>query len=229
MELKRKWAMEMFQRWGLFAKLAYEASVPVGLIQYEPVPEERVISIYCIFVPEKAHWRKGIATHLLSSLIEEAKKPRIWFDNRPALALLTRTFPGEKAGQYPARFFFATMGFKQIGDNPDFLYYPLEEGFAYKSDKEKEKQYVLQEEDWCKALIIYGPSFCPFSYPFLKMTERTIEEIAPGIPTRWIDRLEEPEAVKKRGYFEGCVVNGKPIKSFVLDREDFEKEVKEAI
>jgi len=43
MEEKRKWAMEMLRRWGTFARLAYEGSTAVGLIQYKPVPQERVI------------------------------------------------------------------------------------------------------------------------------------------------------------------------------------------
>ncbi len=50
-ELKRKWAMEMRQQWGAFAKLAYEGETAVGLIQYEPIPEERVVRIHCVYVP----------------------------------------------------------------------------------------------------------------------------------------------------------------------------------
>jgi len=228
MELKRKWAMEVLQQWGSFAKLAYKQGTAVGLIQYEPIAEERVIRVHCVYVPEREHWQKGVATQLLSSLIEEVQGRKVWLEGKPALALVTRTFPGEKPGQYPAHDFFTKKGFQQIGEDPDFLYYPLQRDIAYQPIK-KEGEYVLQEEDRGKALIIYGPSFCPFSYAFLKMTERVIGEIAPGIPIRWINKVEEPEEVKKRGCFEGCIVNGKPIKAFVLDREDFEKEVKEAI
>ncbi len=53
MEGKRKWAMKMLQKWGSFAKLAYDGSDPVGLIQYESVPREGVVYIHCIYVPEK--------------------------------------------------------------------------------------------------------------------------------------------------------------------------------
>lgn len=229
MEGKRKWAMEMLQTWGAFAKLAYEGSAAVGLIQYEPISMERIVRIYCIYVPEKEHWQKEIATQLLSSLIEEMKEPKVCFDDEPALALVTKTFPGEKPGQYPARLFFTKMGFKQIGEDPDFLYYPLKQGFIYQPVEEKEAEYVPQAEDKGKALIIYGPSFCPFSYVFLKKVEQAIEEVAPGIPIRWINKAEEPEEVKKRGYIEGCVVNAKPMKSFVLDKEDFQREVAKAL
>lgn len=45
--------MKMLQKWGSFAKLAYDGSDPVGLIQYESVPREGVVYIHCIYVPEK--------------------------------------------------------------------------------------------------------------------------------------------------------------------------------
>lgn len=226
---KRKWATKMLQEWGTFAKLAYRGITALGLIQYKPVPQERIIYIYCIFVPEKDQWQKGIATQLLSSLIADMKKPKLWFDNKPALGLVTRTFPGAKSGQFSARLFFIRMGFKQVGEDPDFLFYPLEEGFIYQPVKEKGAEYIPQEEDKDKVLLFHGPSYCPFSYFFLKKTEQTIKEIAPGISIRWIDKSKEPQEIRKRGNIEGCVVNTKPIKSFVLDQEDFQKEVTEAL
>jgi hypothetical protein len=237
MEEKRKWAMEMLQMWGAFAKLAYRRSASVGHIQYKPVPAERVVYIYCIYVPEKDLWQKGIATQLLSSLMDDMEKPKVWFDNKPALALVTRTFSGESPGQYPARLFFAKKGFKQVGDDPKFLYYPLKEGFVYQPVEEKEVEYIPQkvagyipqEEDKGRVLIIYGPSFCPFSYFFLKKAEQVIKEVASGIPIRWVSKSEEPEEVKKRGNVEGCIVNTKPIRSFVFDKENFQKEVAEAL
>jgi hypothetical protein len=50
-EEKRKWAVEMQQKSGSFAKLAYHEGIPVGMIQYRPIPEEKVVYIYCISVP----------------------------------------------------------------------------------------------------------------------------------------------------------------------------------
>lgn len=228
-EEKREWAIEMLRALGAFAKLAYEGSAAVGFIQYEPIPKEGVVRIHCIYVPEEEHWRKGIARQLFSSLLGEMRTPKVWFDNMPPLALVTRTFPGEKPGQYPAHDFFTKEGFKQAGEDPNLLYYPLKAGFVYQLLVEKEVEYIPQEEDKGKALIIFGPSFCPFSYAFLKITEQAIEEVAPEIPIRWMDKSIELEEVKKRGYFEGCVVNEKPIKSFILDKESFRKEVSEAL
>lgn len=229
MEEKRKWAMDMLSRWGPFAKLAYVGPSAAGLIQYEPLPSDKVVYIHCIYVPEKQYWRMGIAKKLLSSLVEAMRKPQRWFHNESALALTVKTFPGEQPGQYPARLFFTKMGFKQIGGDPDFLYLPLEKGFIYKPKVEKQVEYVPQEEDKGKVLIIYGPSSCPFSYVFLKKAEHAIEVLAPGVPIRWMNRAEEPDEVWRRGNAEGCIVNARHIKSFILNGEAFQKEVMDAL
>jgi len=63
------------------------------------------------------------------------------------------------------------MGFKQVGVDPDFLYYPLEEGFIYQPIKEKEVEYIPQEEDKGKVLLIHRPSHCPLSF-FLCLPEK---------------------------------------------------------
>ncbi len=95
---------------GYISKLAYRGTTALGLIQYKPVPQERVTYIYCIFVPEKDQWQKGIATQLLSSLITDMKRPKLWFDNKQTLGLVIRTFPGAKSGQFSALLFFTREG-----------------------------------------------------------------------------------------------------------------------
>jgi hypothetical protein len=91
---KKKWALEMLPKWGPFAKVAYENGSPAGMIQYRPLPEERVVHIDYVYVPAQSCWGKGIATRLLNSLMEDVQKPMGWFDNRRPLALVTTTFPG---------------------------------------------------------------------------------------------------------------------------------------
>ncbi len=225
MEQKRVWALEMLRSWGACAKLAYEGPLVVGFIQYEPVPQEGIVRVHCIYVPEEEHWRKGIARQLLTNLLDEMKEPKAWFEQIPPHALVTRTFPGEKPRQFSAHDFFIKEGFKQVGEDPELLFYPLKDRFIYQPPEKKEVDYIPRKEDLGKALIITGPSFCPFSFAFLKITQQAIEEIAPGIAVRWIDKSIEPEEVEKRGYFEGCIVNATPIRSFVLDEENFRQEV----
>ena len=83
MKEKRRWATRLIERYGSIAKLAYLDSKPVGLIQYQPIPEERLVEITCIFVPEEKNLRKGIGRSLLRSLMEEMRGPKPFFGNKP--------------------------------------------------------------------------------------------------------------------------------------------------
>lgn len=229
MEEKGKWAATMLHEWGSFAKLAYRGPTPIGLIQYGPISQERVVSIFCIYVPDREDWRRGAASKLLASLVEEMREAKDWFGGHPASALVTRTFPGEKPDQYPARSFFLRKGFQQVGDESDLLEFPLMEGSTYQAVAEEEDRYIPQEEDEGVAVIVHGPTFCPYSYIFFKRAERLIKEVAPGVKIRWIDSSVEPEEAEKRGLKEGCVVNAEHIKAFVFQEEDFKAEVSLAL
>lgn len=59
MKAKKEWITEAIERNGSIAKLAFLSSKPVGLIQYKPRPEEKLVEIECIFVPMKEHLGKG--------------------------------------------------------------------------------------------------------------------------------------------------------------------------
>jgi GNAT superfamily N-acetyltransferase len=228
---KKKWAIETLPRWGPFAKVAYHNESPAGMIQYRSLPDEQVVHIDCIYVLIPSYWRKGIASRLLNSLMEDVKKPMSWFDNKRPLGLVTRTFLGGAPEQYTAREFFTRKGFRQIGEDPDHLYYPLQPGFVYKSVAKKEVRYVPQDEDKGKVVIISGPDYCPATYPyFLKRTEKYMRETYPSVPIRWIDSAGEPEEVRKRNVSVGdCIVNARLMPSYVLDKDDFQKEVKAAL
>ena len=115
----------VLEEYGNMAKLAYLDSRPVGLIQYRLNPEERLVEIDCIFVPEKQHHRKGIGKSLLEALIKDVKKPEPAFGNDIPHALVTHAF--EAPGWYPQHKFYQRMGFKRVKeDNPFLLYYPQE-------------------------------------------------------------------------------------------------------
>ena len=230
-EDKKKWAAQMLRKWGSIAKLAYHNRGPVGMIQYKPVLDERTVHIDCIWVPPGQCLRKGIATRLLSSLMEDVKKPRSWFDREPPFGLVTKTFPGGGPEQYSARDFFTGKGFKQIGEDPDHLYHPLKAGSVYRPAEKEEARYVPQDEDKGKALIVSGPNWCSFTYPyFLKRMGKYIREINPEVSIRWIDSSEEPGELGKRNVGVGdCIINARLIEAFVLDKETFQEEVKAAL
>jgi len=45
------------------------------MIQYQPKPDEKLVEITCIFVPNKENLRKGIGKTLLKSLLDDMRKP----------------------------------------------------------------------------------------------------------------------------------------------------------
>ena len=221
MDAKKKWAIKTLEKYGTIAKLAYLNSEPVGLIQYHPNPEERIVEIGCIFVPEEKNLRKGIGKSLLEALMKEMKEPKPAFNNDIPLAFATRAF--EAPGWYPQHKFYQRMGFKQVrADDPFLLYYPLKKGYVYRS---KDKKFIPQEEDREKALIFYDPS-CPFCIYFSAKMKELIAEVAPNIPISMINKFEQSKEVEKRGQVPSCVVDGKPIETFFMDKESFQKEVK---
>jgi len=224
MNAKKKWAIKAIEKYESIAKLAYLNSEPVGLIQYQPNVEERVVEIGCIFVPEEKNLRKGIGKSLLEALVEEMKEPKLAFNNDIPLAFVTLAF--EVLGWYPQRKFYQRMGFKKVrGGDPFLLYYPLKKGYVYRP---KERKFIPQEEDREKALIFYDPS-CPFCIYFSENIKKSIREVAPDIPIRMINKFEESEEVRRRGQVPSCAVNGKPIETFFMDKENFQKEVKRAL
>ncbi|MGQ9690961.1 MAG: GNAT family N-acetyltransferase, partial [Thermoproteota archaeon] len=204
-ELKKTWVKDTLSRWGAVAKIAYLGETPAGLIQYMPIPDEMVVRIICIFVPHREHWRKGIGRQLLTSLVKDMRNPKSWFDGESPSALVTRPFPGEQHGQYSARSFFKDMGFKQVEEDPSLLYYPIRHGFIYKPIEREESNYIPQEDDKGKVVILYRPSFCPFSYVFLKRSEQEIEKAVPDISIRWINSSEEPAEAERRGISDGII------------------------
>ena len=224
MNVKKKWATQGIERYGSIAKLAYLNSKPVGLIQYLFNPEERLVEVACIFVPEEEYLRKGIGKSLLKTLIEDMKEPKPAFNNDILLAFVTRAF--QVPGRYPQHEFYQKMGFKRVKvDDPFLFYYPLKKGYVYRP---KEKKFIPQREDRGKALIFYDPS-CPFAIYFSENIKGSIREVAPNLPIRTINMFEESEEVKKRGQVPACAVNGKPIETFFMDKENFQKEVKNAL
>jgi len=218
MRMKRRWAAKAIEKYGNIAKLAYLDSKPAGLIQYQPNLEERLVEISCIFVPDKKNLRKGIGSSLLKALIEEVKKRGKTSGKDSFLALVTWAF--QVPGTYPQHEFYQRMGFKRVREeDPFLLYYPLEKGYVHRI---KEEAFIPQEEDMGKALIFYDPS-CPFCIYFSEKIKESIREVAPNIPVRMINMFEEPEEVKKRSRVPYCAVNGKPIESFFMDKENLKK------
>lgn len=223
-DVKRAWVRKSLEAFGDMGKMAFINSTPVGLIQYQPKPKKRLLEITCIFVPDGRNQRRGVGKTLLNALIGDVKKPREFFGYKPPLALVTWAF--QVPGYYPQNEFYLKMGFKRVReDDPFLLYYPLEEGYVYQLE---EIGFIPQEEDKGRALIFYDSS-CPFCMYFAERIKNLIRDVAPDLPVRMVNMFEGAEEVEKRGQVPQCAVNGKEIKASFMDRENFQREVREAL
>ncbi|MFX1562568.1 MAG: GNAT family N-acetyltransferase [Promethearchaeota archaeon] len=224
MKVKKKWADKVLNEFGCVAKLAYDGTEPIGMIQYLPNPEERIINILCIFVPQVKNLRRGVGKNLTRSLIDDMTLPKPFFKDTKPLALVTWAF--DIPNRYAQTEFYQKMGFKKvITNNPFLLYFPLKKGYIHEP---KEEVYIPQDEDCGKALIFLDPS-CPFCISFSKQTKRLIREVDADVPILIINRYEEKKEVQRRGHVSGCIVNQRPIKSFFMDKENFQREVRQAL
>ncbi len=218
--IKKKWAAHVLETCGSFAKVAYFGETPVGMIQYMPHPDENILEIQCIFIPDTQNSQKGIGTALLQTLLQDVRTPKSPFIDVP-LALVT--YANEIPGLYPQHEFYLKREFKRVGDDPFYLYYPLQKGYVYAG----EKKFTPQEEDEGRILIFYDPS-CPFCVYFNEKIRESIREVT-DTPITLMNKYEEPEEVRKRGKVPFCVVNKKPIQSFFFDKENFQSEVRKAL
>jgi hypothetical protein len=219
LKAKKEWAHRILAEYR-FAKIAYMASTPVGMIQYIPHPEERIVEIQCIFVPDTKNHRKGTGSALLKALQKEMDTSQPWFTREP-LALVAHAF--DMPGWYSQHEFYRRMKFKHVPNNPSLLYYPIQKGYTY---TKKEGGSPL-EEDEGTALIMYDP-LCPFCVYFTEKIKKAIKEVA-DIPIRVLNKRLDVEEVKKRGDIPICTVNNIPVKSFITDKERFQSEVKRAL
>ena len=151
------------------------------------------------------------------------KKPISIFKNTKPKALVTWAF--DIPEWFSQKKFFQKFGFIQaLGDDPLLLFYPLTSGYVY----ERTQNYNPQKEDDNKVLI-FRDSSCPFSISFQNQIMKLIREISQDIPITIIDKFENPMEYNKRGKVPSCAVNKIPITTFFMDKENFIKEVKEAL
>lgn len=229
MAMKIAWAKEKLRKGESCAKIAYLGEEPAGLLQYQIQPEMNFGQLLCVFVPERRHWGQGVGPGLLSSWVEEMRRPQPWNGGRLPQALVVHTFLGESEEQLLAQAFFRRRGFQQIGDDPDLLAFPLigeprsPPGFGAETFSPP-PPYRPQPADAGSVLILYGPSFCPWTFVFYAKAARLLREALLDVSIHWVDGLAQPEELEKRGGFTGVVANARAIAHSVFEEEAFIKE-----
>ena len=229
-ELKKKWLLKMLEKVGVCAKIAYLNDKPVGQILFQPensnpadpYPREGVLYLHCIFVPVQEAQRKGVATALLESLIEDCKECPEKLGIKECRFIVTHAFD---TGLFLSQAdFYRKRGFKNCPDGgPNDLYLPILGEYEPKPKTE----YKPSEEDLNRAIIIFGES-CQFGHVFAMRAFELIKEVAPDLPIALIDEDEQPEESKRRAG-EWLIVNARPIRAWVGDADAFKKAVVEAL
>ena len=229
--IKKRWVLKMISKYGDVAKIAYFRGKPAAQILYYPasadpamVKRDDVLILHCIYNPMKEAQHKGIAKLLIKSLLDEVK------DRGRYRFIITHAF--ETGEFYSQREFLLRIGFKQIpsGSKED-LYYSvngepidIDATSFWKSDAE---EYSPLDEDRGLVLIFYTPT-CQFSYVFSCRAAALVKEVNDEVPIRMLDYWEHIDEYRKRG-MHWMIVNARPIKATIFDKEKFKEEVFKAL
>jgi hypothetical protein len=229
-DLKRKWLQDMMDRYGSMTKLAYLGGRPAALLTYYPEyadpcsPARRrdYCYVHCIYNNGEGTQRKGIGTRLVRGLIAEMGGGHPWFQGGRCRCIVADAF--DTFEHYPMTKFYEGLGFRRSAEERrDFgitMYYELAGSYRR---PEVEDRFMPSRTDLGKAVVFFTPS-CQFSLPFALKTARMVHEVLPGYPVELMNRWERPQEYLRRGR-NWLVVNGRPIRSFIGEKERFRAEV----
>jgi len=234
-ELKRQWLLDMLERHGSCAKVAYLDEKPVAQILFYPEkavpylhhPRDGVIYLKCVFNSSLGAQRKGVGATLMKALIDECRTGLDCLGGRPCRFVVTRPFPHE--GDLPLADFYEKYGFRQ-GQQEMFL--EINEKYAPMDIPELSPL----PEDRGRTILLYNVN-CEWGYYYANTARDLIQSRHPDHPVEVFNSWEEPEEYKKRGgewmlIAAAILVNGKvPENPFIfwVDREAFLRNVEEAM
>jgi len=232
-ELKRRWLLDMLERYGPCAKIAYLDEKPVAQIlfypeetmPYIPNPRKDVIYLKCIFNPVPEAQRRGVGGALLKALIDECHTGLDCLGGRPCRFMITRPFPHE--GYLPLNEFYEKYGFAQ-GHREMFL--------------EIEGKYVPAEipeyrplpEDRGRIILTHNPD-CEWGYFLVKTARELIQDKYPDLIIETYNSWEKPEEYKKRPHLPlvmaSTIVNAQFVDSsvFWIDQKAYLRNVEDAL
>ena len=233
MEVRKRWLMDMLEKHGPCAKIAYLDERPVAQIQFYPEetmpyihdPRKDVVNLQCIYSPFPETQRKGAGATLMKALMDECHTGLDCLGGKPCSFVVTRPFPHE--GDISFSEFYEKYGFRQ-GHQEMFL--------------EIKGEYVPREipeyrplpEDRGKVIILYNPA-CEWGYFAAFKVKELLQDIDLNLPVEIFNIWERPEGYMKRPIQRvisaRVIANAHLIKgvSFWTDREAFRREVEEAL
>jgi len=225
--LWKRWITKNMSKFGSIGKVAYLDSEIVGMIQYLPKPDQKVVEIKCTFVKEDKRGM-GIRNSLLKETIEEFQRSKRYFEHQSAKALVTLPYPSPKPIENSD--FYKEYGFEQLSDDhKHLLYYPLTEDYLVDESILEEPNLPIDELDKDKALILCN-SHCPYCVEEMMETFKQLRKLNSEIPVKLVVPFEEPEEFIHAFSMPLCVViNGESIGFSIMENEDFLERMKEIL
>lgn len=225
MAIKGQWLRRMLKEHGPVSMIAYLEGEPAAYVMYypeealpyDPHPRRGVLRVECIYNSAPEARGKGVGKALLNRLIAEAGKGLSCMEGecRFMAAEAFNTGEGVSMGD-----FYLSNGFRR-GEGE--LYYLIHGEYEAKI----RESYEPREEDRGKAIVFYNRN-CEYSYPFALRMEEALAEAVPDLPVVFVDMWESPGEAARSGA-SYLLVNARPIRSFIGDKEAFKAEVQRAL
>lgn len=223
--IKQQWLKTMLRDHGPVSMIAYLDGEPAAYVMYypeealpyEPHPRKGVLRVECIYNSSPEARGKGVGKALLSHLIAEAAKGLVCMEGECRFMVAEAFNTGEGVGMED---FYISNSFKR-GEGE--LYFPIHGEYEAKT----RVSYEPREEDKGRAIVFYNRN-CEYSYLFALRIEEALGEAAPDLPLTFVDMWERPMDAARRGV-SYLLVNAKPIKSSISDKEAFRAEVQDAL
>lgn len=221
--LWRKWMRENLKKYDSLGKVAFKDTRVVGSIQYVPKRKQKVVEIKCIFADESDRGYE-VKKRLLKDTIREFEKPKSYFGNEAAKALVA--FPHPVPQDLGNADFYRTNGFKETSDNGHIFYYPLKKGYKFHLEEAKIDLGRVEKD---KALIFCNSS-CPYCVKEMMDALDLIRDMDDEVPIKIILPFEEPSQLATVFSMPVSMVIGDEVIGYsVLEDEKLLRKLKSAL
>ncbi len=225
-QMKRRWLRQMMNEYGPRTKIAYVDTTPIAQILFYPeeavpyIPHQRegVIIMHCAYNPFTNFQRRGVATALVESLVNDSRMGLEILEGLLCEYIVSKPYEFSEGTALDR--LYSGLGFI---DGFGEMY---REVFGTYKPQELTR-YTPLYEDKDRAVLLYEP-ICEWNYAHMLQVKETLQEIAPNLKVDIYNSWEQPDQSIRRGN-QWLVVNSFPIKHYITDLGAFKKDVEEAL
>lgn len=219
----KKWMRNNLEKYNSIGKVAYLDSKIVGIIQYIPKPEQKVVEIKWIFV-DGPKSNEDIKESLLKETIKEFKRPKSYFGHEKAKGLVT--YFNSLLRSYKDENFYQKNGFRPLSEEDgNLLYYPLREDSNFLPDS---ANLPVDESNGDEVLVLCNP-INPYCLKEALDTLREVRKMAPNLSIKLFAIVDESKELNHAFSIPvSLVVNNSILDSSSIDSEDFLGELRSA-